>query len=180
MKLFVLCVGAAALACAAAGPDPSTLEGKVLLGYQGWFNCAGDGAPQNNWRSWARGVPSAETLTVDMYPDLTDFAPADLCAVPGFTIRGRQAYLFSAWNPKVVNRQFQWMKENGLDGVLVQRFVTNIAARRSGGDVVLRNIMAAAREHGRVFAIEYDVTGSPEDSFLKRVEVSLYRIGRSR
>jgi hypothetical protein len=59
------------------------------------------------------------------------------------------------------------MKENGLDGVLVQRFVTNIAARRSGGDVVLRNIMAAAREHGRVFAIEYDVTGSPEDSFLK-------------
>ena len=24
--------------------DASTLQGKVLLGYQGWFNCEGDGA----------------------------------------------------------------------------------------------------------------------------------------
>ena len=44
------------VACAAARGadrvDASTLQGKVLIGYQGWFNCAGDGAPENNWRSF--------------------------------------------------------------------------------------------------------------------------------
>jgi len=58
------------------------------------------------------------------------------------------------------------MKEYGLDGVLMQRFVTTMAAKRSSGDVVLKNVLAAAQEHGRVFAIEYDVTGfSPETFF---------------
>lgn len=154
----------------AAEVDPSTLEGKVLFGYQGWFNCPGDGAPENNWRTWARGAPAPDTLTVDMYPDLSEFDPADLCAVPGFTIRGRRAYLYSAWNPRIVQAHFRWMKEYGLDGVLVQRFVTSIARRRASGDVVLKNILAAAREHGRVFAIEYDVTGSPEDRYIRMIQ----------
>lgn len=168
IKLFILTV----IACAglnAAGADATTLNGKVLLGYQGWFNCPGDGSPQNNWRSWSRETPSPATLTIDMYPDLSEFDPSDLCAVPGFTIGGRQAYVFSAWNPKIVNRQFQWMKEYGLDGVLVQRFVTSMAAKRSSGDVVLKNVMAAAREQGRVFAIEYDITGSKPDSFFEQM-----------
>jgi hypothetical protein len=148
-------------------PDPSTLTGKVLLGYQGWFNCPGDGTPQNNWRSWARGEPSPASLTIDMYPDLSEFEPRDLCRVPGFTIGGQPAYLFSAWNPKIVQRHFRWMKDYGLDGVLVQRFVVSIAAKRSSGDVLLKNIMAAAKEHGRVFAIEYDITGSDAKNFFE-------------
>jgi hypothetical protein len=154
------------LAAAPGDPDPKTLDKKVLLGYQGWFNCAGDGAPENNWRSWARGVPSPENLTVDMYPDLSDFAAGDLCAVPGMTIAGKPAYLYSAWNPKVVARHFQWMKEYGLDGVLMQRFVTTIARKRASGDVVLKNVLAAAAATGRVVAIEYDVTGSNLATFV--------------
>jgi hypothetical protein len=146
--------------------DPKTLEGKVLLGYQGWFNCAGDGEANRGWRSWARGTPAPETLTIDMYPDLSEFSPSDLCAVPGFTIRGRQAYFYTAANRKVVDRHFQWMKEHGLDGVLLQRFVTNVAARRASGDLVLKNVMEAARRHGRVFAVEYDVTGSNLETFF--------------
>lgn len=154
----------------AAEVNPKTLDGKVLFGYQGWFNCEGDGAPENNWRSWARGAPSPETLTIDMYPDLRELDPADLCAVPGFTIAGRPAYLYSAWNPKVVSTHFRWMKEYGLDGILAQRFVSAIPRRRASGDVLLKNIMAAAKAHGRVFAIEYDVTGSPPDSYLEALQ----------
>src|SRR5690349_19784045 len=55
---------------AANNVDPSTLEGKVLFGYQGWFNCPGDGSPRPTWSSGARGVPSADTLTIELYPDL--------------------------------------------------------------------------------------------------------------
>lgn len=152
---------------AAGDPDATTLDKKVLLGYQGWFNCGGDGAPENNWRSWARGVPAPETLTIDMYPDLSEFRREDLCEVPGMTIGGKPAYLYSAWNRNVVMRHFDWMKKYGLDGVLVQRFVTSIGRRRASGDIVLKNIMAGAAASGRVFAIEYDVTGSKPETFAE-------------
>jgi hypothetical protein len=149
------------LALRAAGVvDASTLNGKVLLGYQGWFNCPGDGAPGNNLRSWAHGVPVADTLTVDLYPDLRELDQDELCPVPGMTIAGKPAYLYSAWNRKTVLRHFQWMREYGLYGVLVQRFVTTIADKRKGGDVVLKNIIAGAEASGRTFAIEYDISGA--------------------
>jgi len=163
-RLFFFCILASATAAQAV--DFTTLDGKVLLGYQGWFNCPGDGGANRGWRTWARGTPSAETLTVDMYPDLSEFNPSDLCPVPGFTVRGRQAFLYSALNPNVVGRHFLWMKNYGLDGVLVQRFVTSIPARRSGGDVVLKNILQAARRHGRAIAIEYDITGFSREVFF--------------
>jgi hypothetical protein len=124
MKAVFILVTALALAPLAALPafaatahavDFATLDGKVLLGYQGWFNCPGDGDTNRGWRSWARGTPSAETLTVDMYPDLTEFNPSELCPVPGFTIRGRQAFLYSAMNSNVVDRHFLWMKNYSLD-----------------------------------------------------------------
>jgi hypothetical protein len=152
---------------AAAGVDPTTLEGKVLLGYQGWFNCPGDGSPRPTWSSWSRGVPAADTLTVDLYPDLRELDPDERCQPPGMTIGGKPAYLFSAWNRKTVLRHFRWMKEYGLDGVLFQRFVGRIAERRASGDVVLKNIMAGAEESGRTFAIEYDISGGNPATFAQ-------------
>jgi hypothetical protein len=147
--------------------DPSTLQGKVLLGYQGWFNCPGDGSPGNNWRTWARGqsAPAADTLTIDLYPDLSELDPDERCTVPGMTIGRRPAYLYSAWNKKTILRHFRWMKQYGLDGVLVQRFIGSIAGKRASGDVVLKNIMAGAAQYGRTFAIEYDITGGNPATF---------------
>src|SRR4051794_40759096 len=135
--------------------DPSTLENKVLIGYQGWFTCPEDGT--GRWTHWSRGAPTPETLTIEMYPDLSEFDRDELCAIPGMTIAGKPAYLFSSRNAKTVSRHFRWMKKYGLDGVLVQRFVGEIARKRADGDRVLKNIMAAAAESGRTFAIEYDI-----------------------
>jgi hypothetical protein len=64
-------------------------------------------------------------------------------------------------------RHFEWMREHGLDGVLVQRFIGETPRKQADGDVVLRNIMAAAAATGRVFAIEYDISGGKEDSFAR-------------
>ncbi len=150
--------------------DPSTLNGKVLLGYQGWFNCPSDPPPHNNWRSWSRSVPAADTLTVDLYPDLRELEPDERCTVPGMTIQGKPAYLFSAWNPKTVARHFQWMKQYGLDGVLVQRFVGSIADKEKTGDVVLKNVIAGAEATGRTFAIEYDISGGKPDTFAQQLK----------
>src|SRR5579883_3010966 len=156
-RLLFTCL-AAALTLAAQKVDTSTLNGKVLFGYQGWFECA------PSWRHWARGVPTPESLVVDMYPDLREFDLADLCLVPGMN-----AYLFTAENPRIVLRHFEWMRDYGLDGILLQRFVTDISRRRAGGDVVLKNVMAAAAATGRTFAIEYDISGARPDTFAQQL-----------
>ncbi len=165
IALALFCVAA----LQAAGPvDPSTLDNKVLIGYQGWFTCPADGTQR--WTHWSRGVPAADTLTIDLYPDLTELDPDERCEVPGMTIGGKPAYLFSSRNPKTVSRHFRWMKEYGLDGVLVQRFVGEIRRKRAEGDIVLKNIMAAAKESGRTFAIEYDISGANAETFAQTLK----------
>jgi hypothetical protein len=152
-------------ASAAAGTvDASTLDNKVLIGYQGWFACPQDGT---GWRAWSRGVPAVGTITVDLYPDLRELDPDERCEIPGMTIQGKPAYLFSSRIAKTVRRHFRWMKEYGLDGVLVQRFVGSIPAKHADGDVVLKSIMAAAQESGRTFAIEYDISGGNPETFAQ-------------
>ena len=160
MRRAAVAILALAMAASAQNIDPSTLAGKVLLGYQGWFRCPAGGVMGMNWSHWANGVPSAASLVIDMYPDMREFEPGEACVVPGMTVGGQPAYLFSAGSSKTVDRHFQWMRQYGIDGVLAQRFLTDIPGNRGAGDPVLRNIMAAAERYGRVFAIEYDVTGA--------------------
>ncbi len=80
--------------------DPSSLDGKVLLGYQGWFRCPGGGTMGTNWSHWANGVPAAASLVIDMYPDLREFEQGETCAVPGMTIGPNPASLFSSGNSR--------------------------------------------------------------------------------
>lgn len=159
MSLAVLMLLGVATAAGQA-VDATTLQGKVLLGYQGWFRCPGGGPLGSNWSHWAGGTPTAATLQIDMYPDLREFDLDELCVVPNMTIGAELARLFSSGSSKTVDRHFRWMQQYGLDGVLLQRFVTDIRGNRAGGDVVLKNVMAAALRSGRVFAIEYDISGA--------------------
>src|SRR5436190_15592351 len=66
--------------------DATTLRGKVMCGYQGWFRCPGDAA-KLGWVHWSRDSKriAPETLTFDMWPDLTDFPAAERFPAPGFT-----------------------------------------------------------------------------------------------
>jgi hypothetical protein len=166
-RVALLLIYCRAAAQAAGSVDASTLDNKVLIGYQGWFQCPGDGT---NWSHWSRGVPAAETLTIDLYPDLRELDSDEHCEIPGMTIEEKPAYLFSSRNPKTVSRHFRWMKEYRLDGVLVQRFVGAIRGKHADGDLVLKNIMAAAQESGRTFAIEYDISGGNPQTFAQTLK----------
>jgi len=59
--------------------DTSTLDRKMLLGYQGWFACPGDSSPVNAWIYWFRSqTPAATNATVDFLPDTTEFDSDEL------------------------------------------------------------------------------------------------------
>lgn len=150
--------------------DPSTIQGKVLVGYQGWFRCPGDGSNWNYWSHWSanNAVPAADTVSVDNYPDVSGLDPASLCPVPGMTVQGKQAYLFTSFAPQTEESHFAWMQEYGVDGVMYGRFLTAVAGDAPDHERIVKNIMSAAEHHGRVFAIDYvfDRTGHTDDEVL--------------
>lgn len=146
---------------AQATADPSTIAGKVLVGYQGWFRCPGDGSPGNNWSHWTNGyvAPTSSTISVINYPDTTQLPSISQCAVPGMTTeQGQQGYLFSSFYKQTVEAHFAWMREFGIDGALVQRFTVEIPNQLAENETTLKNEMTAAQDNGRVFAVEYDLS----------------------
>ncbi|WGS47852.1 hypothetical protein LFL97_38645 (plasmid) [Burkholderia sp. JSH-S8] len=176
LTVALLAAACAAPSGAVAAMDASTVAGKVLVGYQGWFRCPGDGSPDNRWSHWSAGnaTPSASTLTVDAYPDVSGLPAASLCSVSGMTIQGQQAYLFSSYPPGTTQTHFAWMKQYGIDGALVQRFAVDIDHQRRENEAILKNVKAAAEHNDRVFAIEYDLTrdytGLPDDAVLSQLQ----------
>jgi arylsulfatase A-like enzyme len=142
--------------------DPSTLQGKVMCGYQGWFNCEGDGA-QLGWNHWARGrgVLAPGNVTVDLWPDVSEYDPDELYATDFKHRDGRIAKVFSSRNRKTVLRHFRWMREYGIDGVFLQRFASELRdeARLRNRNAVLDHVRAGAQQTGRTYAVMYDLTG---------------------
>jgi len=87
------------------------MQAKVLVGYQGWFRCPGDGSSRNSWSHWSRGVPSPETLSIDLYPDVNELGGRSLCALPNMAIGMKQAYVFSSFARETVEVNAWWDTE---------------------------------------------------------------------
>lgn len=145
----------------AAGVDPSTLTGKIMAGYQGWFTVEGDGAGMG-WRHYTnRGQFKPGQCNIDLWPDVSELDADEKVATPFRFADGSPAFVFSSHNKKTVLRHFQWMKDYGLDGVFVQRFVveTQGAAPLAHCNTVMANCREGANLHGRCYAAMYDLSG---------------------
>ena len=128
--------------------DATTLHHKVLCGYQGWFRCPGDGTNEG-WKHWSRkrGAITPQSLTFEMWPDMTEYTDDEKYPASGFTYPdGKPAHLFSSASRKTVERHFKWMQEYGIDGVFLQRFVADLGNPSS--DRVLENVRASAANTG--------------------------------
>ncbi|WP_049580171.1 glycoside hydrolase family 71/99-like protein [Streptomyces sp. SBT349] len=146
---------------AALADDPvGDVVGKITVGYQGWFACAGDGAPINGWWHWSQNwsqTPSQGNHVIKSWPDVRDYSrtyPTAFANLNG----GAAASLFSSYDDQTVDTHFRWMRENDIHTAALQRFNPN------GGEGATRDAMAgkvrrAAEAHGRKFYIMYDVTG---------------------
>jgi hypothetical protein len=142
--------------------DSTTLTGKVMVGYQGWFNAEGDGAGRgfNHWTA-NREQPAPGNVRVDMWPDLGEFPASERFPTRLKHADGTAAEVFSSYRRPTVIRHFAWMEEHGIDGVFLQRFASSLARGTSlaVNNAVLENVRAGAKRHGRVYALMYDLSG---------------------
>jgi len=147
------------------GVDASTLTGKVMCGYQGWFGAPEDGRSVNNWQHWTKSFgPLADgNAKVDLWPDVSDLAPSQRFATEFKFPDGRPAEVFSSFQKPTVLKHFQWMEEYGIDGVFVQRFANGLTHPTSleHCDNVLASCREGANRHGRTYAVMYDLSGLP-------------------
>ena len=164
----------AAAGARASDVDRTTLAGKLMFGYQGWFGCPGDGSPLDNWEHWFRrgAAASVSTLRVDMWPDVSELSDSERCKTPLVLPGGQSAQLYSAYNPRTVDRHFAWLQEYDLAGIFLQRFTSRLddASVLGFRDAVASNVRAAAEAHGRVFALMYDISGQPRETVVQAVE----------
>jgi len=151
--------------------DATTLNNKIMAGYQGWFAADGDGSNEG-WIHWAGGrteIPDANNITIDFWPDLREYEKDELFAT-NFTYKdGSNAGLYSAYTPKTVERHVKWMKDYGIDGVFVQRFINSAVSIKALRDQVLQNVRYASEKHGRVFANMYDISGGNPDILFETI-----------
>lgn len=151
------------LATPAAAQD--SLNGAVILGYQGWFRCDAATAP-NRWAHWfARGADGRPVPATDLLPDVTGLPPDARCPLPTPARDGAPAEVYDSRHPAVADRHLSLMAAQGIAGVAAQRFVSVLARpdALADSDRVLTNLRAAANRHRvSVFAM-YDLSGgSPE------------------
>jgi len=145
----------------AAGVDVSTMTGKVLCGYQGWFAAEGD-ACGRGWYHW-RGPQGFKpgSCKFDLWPDVSELGPDERYATAFKLADGRAAEVYSAFNTKTVVRHFKWMQDYGIDGVFVQRFAGEVFGDKGlrQFNVVLQNCREGANRYGRTYAVMYDLSG---------------------
>jgi hypothetical protein len=141
--------------------DATTLDGKVLCGYQGWFNTPCD-SERFGFGHWGNGLEGGSgNFTVDMWPDVSDYDPADLCEVPDLKMPdGSPARLYSGFRKGPALLHCKWMQEYGIDGVFVSRFVgeTTNPDRFRHINTVLENVREGCHREGRVWAMMLDLT----------------------
>lgn len=145
-----------------SGVDSRTLAGKVMCGYQGWFNCEGDGADRG-WVHWVKGkgAPAPQNVKVDLWPDVSELAANERFDTALRHSDGRTAQVFSSFKRPTVLRHFRWMRDYGIDGAFVQRFAVGVRDPRTlrHNNTVLAHCREGANLHGRAYALMYDLSG---------------------
>ena len=127
--------------------------------------CPGDGRPSGGWVHWFNdNKPDAAHAHFDMLPDVSELAPDELCPTAMHWPDGSAVQLYSALRLPTVRRHFSWMREYGIDGAALQRFVSGLEPRsasiRPALDRVLGNVRQAAEENSRGFFVMYDIAGA--------------------
>lgn len=156
------------------GEPFNTYRGLVMAGYQGWFGAPGDGCPHSvhsntawyHYRENDRFEPGVLRNSIDFWPDMSEY---ETQYTPGKFIlpNGEKATVFSSYDESTVMLHFKWMKDYGLDGVFMQRFVGEVINNPDGKahfNKVLASAMKASNQYQRAICVMYDLGGFMSDN----------------
>lgn len=140
----------------------NTIIGKVICGYQGWFNTEGDGADLG-WKHYKNnGTFEPGMCSIDFWPDMSEYGVDERFETSFNHADGSKGLVFSSAHPNTVNRHFKWMNDYGIDGVFVQRFVSNVKNEKNHANLnkVYDNCFLASVNNKRLLSVMYDLSGS--------------------
>lgn len=160
IRHFILCVSLVSGSVAGfAQQRYDSYKGLVMAGYQGWFNAPDDGADRGWYHYKGREGFKPNSSSVDFWADVSEY---ESVYKTEFHFKdGSPAYTFSSYDASTVNTHFRWMREYGIDGVFMQRFVVEIAEEsgKNHFDKVLDSAMKAANANERAISVMYDLSG---------------------
>lgn len=152
-----------------SGSTYSEFKGKSVAGYQAWFTASDS---NTGWVHWAASTrPDVNNFSFEVYPDMSDY-PAEMRKQSGFSNlgNGEPATLFSSAD--AIDEHFKWMKETGIDGVALQRFIGDnpypISNSSSAKSVKVKK---ACEANQRIFYICYDMSsGKDENAWVESIK----------
>ena len=150
-------------------PAPTTVTsaysefiGKSVAGYQVWFVAGSLTSGWTHWNTRTSGAPGPNTSHFEVCPDISEYPdevlkPTNLAPMGN----GTPFKLFTSSTKEVIDIHLKWMKDYGIDGAAVQRFIGNI-----GGSIIhspaesIIKVKNAAEANERIFYICYDTSSS--------------------
>ncbi len=162
------------------GEPFDSYRGLVMTGYQGWFCAPGSGCSHGDhknteWYHYRESdmfAPGPRRNSIDMWPDMSEYEvkyTTDNFILPN----GQKAQVYSNYDKPTVMTHFKWMKEYGIDGAFVQRFVGEVIDNPAGKDhfnTVLRHAMESSNSHQRAICVMYDLGGFTPERLTKTLE----------
>lgn len=136
-----------------------SIRNLVMAGYQGWFNTPEDGAGLG-WKHFEKEKEfKPGKCTIDLWPDVSEYEKTYETAfkLPDET----PAKVFSSYDASTTDLHFKWMKQYGIDGVFMQRFVVSIRNQKGKDNYnkILNNAILSAEKYDRAICLMYDLSG---------------------
>ena len=136
-----------------------SIRNLVMAGYQGWFNTPEDGAGLG-WKHFEKEKEfKPGKCTIDLWPDVSEYEKTYETSfkLPDET----PAKVFSSYDASTTDLHFKWMKQYGIDGVFMQRFVVSIRNQKGKDNYnkILNNAVLSAEKYDRAICLMYDLSG---------------------
>jgi len=151
------------------GSNYSEFKGKSVAGYQAWFAASDENSGWVHWSANSRPKPGNSSFEV--YPDVRDYDQEAL-SQSGFTNLGNGDPSMLFTSALVIDTHFEWMKEYGIDGIALQRFIGDspypIIESSSSHLMKVKN---AAEKNNKIFYICYDMSsGQDENAWVESIK----------
>lgn len=152
-----------------SGSDYSEFKGKSVAGYQAWFTASDENSGWVHWSNNSRPKPGNSSFEV--YPDVREYKPEALSQTDFADLgNGEPSEVFTS--AEVIDTHFDWMKDAGIDGIALQRFIgDNPYPINSSSLSKLIKVKNASEKTKRIFYICYDMSsGKDENAWVESIK----------